>query len=178
MAYEECYAGWLLQPSPKMTERFDREITEMIVRDRNHPSVVMWGLLNETSEGPVLSHAVDTLPLVRSLDDSRVVMLNSGLFTFVGNAMDGLSLWNGEVGLEPNVTFNGKQGADPSGGRCLGSEPFGIAPRSERRVLRAALDGSCHRRVLRIGQVHRNCPTGKHRCSCAPPGSIAVRRIR
>ncbi len=111
MAYEECYAGWLLLPSPKMAERFDREITEMIVRDRNHPSVVMWGLLNETSEGPVLSHAVETLPLVRSLDDSRVVMLNSGLFTFVGNTMDGLSMLNGEVGLEPNVTFNGKKAA-------------------------------------------------------------------
>ena len=53
MIYEESYAGWLLAPSPKMVERFDREISEMIVRDRNHPCVVMWGLLNETSDGEV-----------------------------------------------------------------------------------------------------------------------------
>jgi hypothetical protein len=109
MVYEECYAGWCLQPSPKMAERFDREISEMILRDRNHPSVAMWGLLNETADGPVFRHAVDTLPLVRSLDETRVVMLNSGLFTFLDTGMDGLSLWNGEVSREPNVTHNGQK---------------------------------------------------------------------
>jgi beta-galactosidase/beta-glucuronidase len=80
MVYEECYAGWCLADSPKMAERFDRSIAEMIRRDRNHPSVVIWGLLNETGDGPVFRHAVDTLSLVRSLDDSRMVMLNSGRF--------------------------------------------------------------------------------------------------
>ena len=84
MIYEESYAGWPPAPSPKMAERFDREICEMIRRDRNHPSVVMWGLLNETSDGPVFRHAVDSLPLVRSLDDTRVVMLDSGMFHFIG----------------------------------------------------------------------------------------------
>lgn len=79
MIYEESFAGWQLQPSPKMAERFDREVSEMIVRDRNHPCVVMWGLLNETSDGDVFRHAVGMLPLVRSLDASRIVMLDSGL---------------------------------------------------------------------------------------------------
>jgi len=78
LVYEESYAGWLLADSPKMTERFDRSTSEMIRRDRNHPSVVIWGLLNETGEGPVFRHAVAALPLVRSLDDTRMVMLNSG----------------------------------------------------------------------------------------------------
>ena len=80
MIYEESFAGWLLEPSPKMAERFDREVSEMILRDRNHPSVVMWGLLNENRGGPVFRHAVKMLPLVRSLDDTRIVMLNSGRF--------------------------------------------------------------------------------------------------
>jgi len=78
LVYEESYAGWLLADSPKMAERFDGSTSEMIGRDRNHPSVVIWGLLNETEDGPVFRHAVAALALVRSLDDTRMVMLNSG----------------------------------------------------------------------------------------------------
>ena len=81
MIYEECFAGWRLDASPKMGERFDREVSEMIKRDRNHPCVVMWGLLNETAHHlPVFRHAVGTLPMIRSLDDTRLVMLDSGRF--------------------------------------------------------------------------------------------------
>ncbi len=80
MVYEESYASAPLDPSPKMAERFDQNVSELIRRDRNHPSVVMWGLLNEASNCPAFQHAVQMLPLVRSLDDSRVVMLNSGRY--------------------------------------------------------------------------------------------------
>jgi hypothetical protein len=80
MVYEENFASWCLEDSPKMAERFDHSTAAMVRRDRNHPSVVMWGLLNETGDGPVFRHAVLTLPLVRALDDTRVVMLNSGRF--------------------------------------------------------------------------------------------------
>ena len=114
LIYEESFAGWFLEDSPKMKERFDREITEMIRRDRNHPSVVMWGLLNETSDGPVFRHAVGMLPLVRSLDDTRLVMLNSGRFDgrqsgggVGGTSMAGLSWWRSGGNQDPNITFNG-----------------------------------------------------------------------
>lgn len=88
LVYEETYASWLLEDSPKMGERFDRSISEMIRRDRNHPSVVIWGLLNETpawgrtdsKQSTLFDHAVRTLPLVRSLDDTRLVLLSSGRF--------------------------------------------------------------------------------------------------
>ena len=40
----------------------------------------MWEMLNETSNGPVFRHAVESLALVRSLDDSRAVLLSSGRF--------------------------------------------------------------------------------------------------
>ena len=115
MIYEESFAGWCLEDSPQMAERFDREITEMIRRDRNHPCVTMWGLLNETSDGPVFRHAVAMLPLVRALDDTRIVMLNSGRFdgrqsgggaSGVGS-MAGLSWWRTGGNQDPNITFNG-----------------------------------------------------------------------
>ena len=78
MVYEESFASWEWGDSPKMPERFDNSIIGMIKRDRNHPSIVMWGLLNENFGGEMLRYAVKSLQLVRSLDNSRVVILNSG----------------------------------------------------------------------------------------------------
>lgn len=78
MIYEESMASWGLEDSPQMAERYDRSLCEMIVRDRNHPCITIWGLLNETPDGPVFRHAVESLKLVRSLDDSRLVILGSG----------------------------------------------------------------------------------------------------
>ena len=80
LVYDESYAAWAVTPSPHLAPRWNRAIEGMIRRDRNHPSVVIWGLLNETSNGPVFLQALNALPLVKSLDDSRVVMLNSGRF--------------------------------------------------------------------------------------------------
>lgn len=80
MVYEEFQAGWFLENSPHMTRRFDDNLRGMLLRDRNHPSITIWGLLNETFDGPVFQHAVASLPLVRSLDDTRLVLLNSGRF--------------------------------------------------------------------------------------------------
>ena len=109
MIYEENFASWLFGDSPKMAERFDHSTAGMIRRDRNHPSVVMWGLLNETSDGSVFRRAVASLPLVRSLDDSRVVMLNSGRFD--GNTRTRIvkhpALWRSDSRIVPNVTHNG-----------------------------------------------------------------------
>lgn len=80
LVYEESMAAWLLGNSPKMKERYDFSVREMVLRDRNHPSVVIWGMLNETTAGPVFDHAVESLQLVRALDDSRLVLLGSGRF--------------------------------------------------------------------------------------------------
>jgi len=80
MVHESSFASWKLDDSPKMKERYDRSTREMILRDRNHPSVAIWEMLNETDDGPIFRHAVGTLPLVRSLDDTRLVTLSSGRF--------------------------------------------------------------------------------------------------
>lgn len=80
LVYDESFAAWCVTPSPRMAVRWDQTTAGMIRRDRNHPSVVMWGLLNETSNDPIFMHAVDSLEFVKQLDDTRVVMLNSGRF--------------------------------------------------------------------------------------------------
>jgi Glycosyl hydrolases family 2, sugar binding domain/Glycosyl hydrolases family 2/Glycosyl hydrolases family 2, TIM barrel domain len=105
MVYPESYAGWVLGDSPKMAERYDESVFGMIRRDRNHPCITMWGLLNETSDGPVFRHAVSVLPEVRKLDDTRVVMLNSGRFDNAGG-IAGLQVWRSREREDPCVTRN------------------------------------------------------------------------
>ena len=58
LVYDESYAAWCVTPSPHMAERWDQTVAGMIRRDRNHPSVVIWGLLNETVQRPRV-HARD-----------------------------------------------------------------------------------------------------------------------
>ncbi len=116
MVYEETLAGWCLADSPKMAERFDLSIREMILRDRNHPSVTIWGLLNETQDGPVFRHAVDSLGLARSLDDTRLVLLGSGRWdgqNSIGSVSNpGSAQWECEWGVEsPENKVIGKWGA-------------------------------------------------------------------
>ena len=83
LVYEEPWSAWCLADSEEMAYRYNLSLSEMIRRDRNHPSVVIWGLLNETGDGAVFRHAVEALEVVRSLDTTRLVLLNSGRFDHV-----------------------------------------------------------------------------------------------
>lgn len=105
MVYEESYAGWCMGHSPKFADRYNESVLGMIRRDRNHASVVIWGLLNETPAGPVVQHAVGALPAVRALDPTRLVMLNSGRWDVGANAA-GIKIWRNPDRTDPCVTFN------------------------------------------------------------------------
>lgn len=78
MVYEECFAAWGMADSPKLAERFAHNTSAMVRRDRNHPSVTIWGLLNETPDGPAFRQALGFLPKLRQADPTRLVLLSSG----------------------------------------------------------------------------------------------------
>jgi hypothetical protein len=63
-----------------LVKRFERSLNEVIMRDRNHASIVMWGLLNENADNMIFRRAVEMLPSLRILDPSRLFVLNSGRF--------------------------------------------------------------------------------------------------
>jgi hypothetical protein len=106
-----------------MGQRFDRSQSELMRRDRNHPSIVIWGLLNEAANTPSFRHAVGMLPLVRALDNSRLVFLNAGRFDGLspgGNdPFSKVNLWHSPVGREPWIVLN--PSAEPI------ETPFGFA---------------------------------------------------
>lgn len=109
MVYEESFASWPMQDSPKLAERWEHSISGLIRRDRNHPSVVIWGLLNEVRDTPHFRLAAASLPLVRKLDETRMVFLNSGRWDLAGvndEVFSKLDIWHGPDGREPWVTLN------------------------------------------------------------------------
>ncbi|NLX04206.1 MAG: hypothetical protein GXY33_03570 [Phycisphaerae bacterium] len=111
MVYEENYAAWLLEDSPQMPQRFDSALREMVLRDRSHPSVTIWGMLNETGGGSVFDRAYEGLKLLRSLDQDRLVLLSSSRGECnprIGSISNpGSDLWQYEWGMEaPDADFS------------------------------------------------------------------------
>ncbi len=130
LIYEECLASWCLGYSmwqewadgeeykkletlypdappgdeQAMLDRWAHNTEKMILRDRNHPSVVAWGLLNETYNNSVSRKARDFLPRLRELDPSRFVFLSSGRWDYdftVGSASNPYSpVWENTWGID------------------------------------------------------------------------------
>ena len=83
LLYEEPPIGWI-RKSDKLRDRCMREVQDMVIRDRNSPAVVMWGMLNETGNAQYILHGGaqdirEELALeTRRLDPSRPVLDDSG----------------------------------------------------------------------------------------------------
>lgn len=80
MVYSENFASWYLNNSPRAKEHFYRTTLAAVKRDRSHPSLIIWGMLNETFGGDAHDSAVSILPELRKLDNTRLVLLSSGKF--------------------------------------------------------------------------------------------------
>lgn len=80
MVYQETFASWLLGDSEQAERRYRESIAAELRRDRNHPCLTIWGALNETMISDAYYAARDALPLIRSLDDTRLCIFSSGRF--------------------------------------------------------------------------------------------------
>ena len=80
-------------------QRWINTWAETFARDRNHPSIVVWGLLNETAQGDMLALAKDMLPLVRHVDSTRIALLNSGMSHAVATTDNKVS----DLNISPNT---------------------------------------------------------------------------
>lgn len=95
LVHQEHYGSWQMNEfggykynrpegmKDTLLKRFENSITGVIKRDRNHPSIVMWGALNENNDGIVFRKAVEILPKLRALDPTRLIVLNSGRFDLI-----------------------------------------------------------------------------------------------
>lgn len=76
LVYAESSLAWIRE-SPRLLDHARRELRSLIERDRNHPSVVIWGMHNENRVASAATSAA-LIPVVRSLDQTRVIVDNSG----------------------------------------------------------------------------------------------------
>jgi hypothetical protein len=122
MVYSEHETSWehfLNDPA-----KFGISLNQVVRRDRNHPSLVMWGLLNETHAGEIYNRAKAWLPSLRAVDDTRLVMLSSGRwdddFRTASASNPGSATWNdylgGEDPIHPVLTGVFRDGGGPING--------------------------------------------------------------
>lgn len=111
MVYAESFAAWPITASQRLAERFASAVEQLVRRDRNHPSLVIWGLLNESDDLPAFQAAVDYLPRLQQLDGSRMAALNSGRFErrpeLASFANPGSTRWDVPLGAEASGAVAG-----------------------------------------------------------------------
>lgn len=76
MIYAETSLGWI-RDNPRLLDHGQREIKAMIERDRNHPSVVFWGIYNENPSASAINGEA-LARYARNLDPTRVIVEDSG----------------------------------------------------------------------------------------------------
>lgn len=73
----ECMGYWP-EETPRMEEHWTRAFTEMIRRDRNHPSIILWETANEILRKSMMVRRHRVTLAGRALDPSRCILDESG----------------------------------------------------------------------------------------------------
>lgn len=75
MVWDEIPVYWTIQfENPSTYANAERQLTDMISRDRNRASVIIWSVANETPQGPArLDFLTRLISKARELDSTRLV---------------------------------------------------------------------------------------------------------
>lgn len=75
LVWEEIPVYWTIQwKNPKTYKLARQQLTEMIERDKNRASIIIWSMANETPVSPERTEFLKNLTLhARSLDDTRLI---------------------------------------------------------------------------------------------------------
>ncbi|MHC4844522.1 MAG: glycoside hydrolase family 2 protein [Planctomycetota bacterium] len=84
LVLQEPAIGWV-DDDPELLRRMKAELDWMVARDRHHPSIILWGVLNELS-GKAYRSAEPLARHLAALDPERPVLVDSGGF-LVGGRM-------------------------------------------------------------------------------------------
>ncbi len=130
LIYEEHAASWCMsEQNPRLEEQMEFHMREVVRRDVNHPSVVVFGLSNESLSPRVRRYIRSALPMLRAEDPDRLFMLDSGRWDLdmsVGSVSNPGShewdhVWGGErpdgrVLQDTDLVFDGNGGSAPEMG--------------------------------------------------------------
>jgi hypothetical protein len=85
LVLQEPAIGWV-DDDPDLLRRMKAELDWMVARDRHHPSIILWGVLNELS-GKAYRYAEPLARHLAALDSERPVLVDSGGFLVGGRVL-------------------------------------------------------------------------------------------